>query len=370
MTSLREAAVRWSRPARDHLRAGVIAPLRGLPKTLLAADNVVRTVTPFTPLLGLARSLLAAATLATLLATPHTQLFFRSVNYPDGVTCDRPLSAGSLFCLFRGDTGWIAMSIAIAVLLLVLSGFLPALTALPHWWVAWSFNMTSPVPDGGDQVSAVLTLLLLPLLLGDRRLNHWQADRRYTSRTIAVKVLAYSALILIWVQVCVIYFHAAVGKFAVEEWANGTVLWYWFHDPTFAPAEPLRSMLLWIVGSDVGAAVLAYGSLLTELLLAFALVANQRFRSVMLVVGVLFHLSIAVSFGLWSFSVTMTAALLLYLVRPRPDSAALPDSSASSTTVAATGKTGTDARTPKAAVLTAPPTKGDDLHAHDRVPTL
>jgi antimicrobial peptide system SdpB family protein len=370
MMSVRDAMARPFRPVRDHLRAGVLVPLRRLPGSILAADEVVRTVTPFTPLLGLARSLLAAATLATLVATPHAQLFFRSVNYPDGVTCDRPLSVVSLFCLFRGDAGWIAVTIAIVVLLAVLSGFLPAVTALPHWWVAWSFNMTSPIPDGGDQVSAVLTLLLLPLLLGDRRLNHWQVDTGYASRAIAVKALAYSALVLIWIQVCVIYFHAAVGKFAVEEWTNGTVLWYWFHDPTFAPAEPLRSVMLWIVASGLGAAVLAYGSLLTELLLAFALVANQRLRSILLIVGVLFHLGIAVSFGLWSFSVTMTAALLLYLIRPRLEPATLRDSPDPSTTVADTGKTGTDALTKEAAVPTAPPTKGDDLHAHDRVPTL
>lgn len=368
--TVRNAAARLFRPVLEHLRAGIVVPLRRLPGAFLAADEAVGTITPFTPLLGLARSLLAAATLATLVATPHAQLFFRSTNYPDGVTCDRPLSAGSLFCIWRGDLGWIAVLIAIIVLLAVLSGFLPALTALPHWWVAWSFNMTSPIPDGGDQVSAVLTLLLLPLLLGDRRLNHWHVDRRYASRPIAVKVLAYSALVLVWIQVCVIYFHAAVGKFAVEEWANGTVLWYWFHDPTFAPAEPLRSVMLWIVGSGLGAALLAYGSLLTELLLAFALVANQRIRSIMLIVGLLFHLGIAVTFGLWSFSLIMTAALLLYLVRPRPDMAMLFDRFDSSTTSAHTGKTGTDTPTQKVAAPSAPPTKGDDQHAHDRVPTL
>ncbi|MBT9607824.1 sporulation-delaying protein SdpB family protein [Microbacterium sp.] len=301
---------------RAAIDAALMAPLRSIPAAVAVAERGIREITPFTPVLGAARSLLALATLLTIVATPHGQLFFRSVNYPDGVTCDRPFSAISLFCVWRGDTGGIAVAVAVIVLLAVVSGILPAVTAVPHWWVAWSFNMSSPIPDGGDQVSAVLTLLLIPILLVDRRRHHWQIDRGYASRAPVAKVMAYTSLVLCAIQVCVIYFHAAVGKFPVEEWANGTVLWYWFQDPTFAPAEPLRTLMLWVAGSAAGGAVLTYGSLLIELLLAFALVAGPRYRAVMLVIGSLFHLGIAVCFGLWSFSATMVAALLLYLARP------------------------------------------------------
>lgn len=297
-------------------------PWRSIPDALRRADRDIREVSPFTPVLGAARSLLALATLLTILFTPNAQLFFRSVTYPDGVTCDRVFSAISLFCVWRGDAAGVAVAVAVVLLAAVISGYLPAVTAVPHWWVAWSFNMSSPIPDGGDQVSAVLTLLLVPILLMDRRRHHWQLDRGYPSRRPVAKVIAYTALALCAIQVCVIYFHAAVGKFAVEEWANGTVLWYWFQDPTFAPAEPLRTLMLGVVGSAAGGAVLAYGSLLIELLLAFALVAGPRYRAVMLVAGALFHLGIAVCFGLWSFSTTMLAALLLYLVRPSRPTAA------------------------------------------------
>lgn len=302
--------------AREAIDLALRDPLRSIPDALRRVDRGIRETTPFTPVLGAARSLLALATLLTILFTPHGQLFFRSVTYPDGVTCDRMFSAISLFCLWKGDAAGVAVAVAVVVLVAVISGYLPAVTALPHWWVAWSFNMSSPIPDGGDQVSAVLTLLLVPILLMDRRRHHWQLDRGYASRRPVAKVIAYTALWLCAVQVCVIYFHAAVGKFAVEEWANGTVLWYWFQDPTFAPAEPLRSVMLGVAGTAIGGAVLAYGSLLVELLLAFALVAGPRYRAVMLVAGALFHLGIAVCFGLWSFSTTMLAALLLYLVPP------------------------------------------------------
>lgn len=365
--STRDAIASPFLPLLTALRTAIVAPLRAVPLAVRRADDIVRKASPFTPVLGLARSLLAAATLATLLATPSGQLFFRSVNYPDGVTCDRMLSGGSLFCLFRGDDGWIAIAIAVAVLVAVIAGFLPATTALPHWWVAWSFNMTSPIPDGGDQVSAVLTLLLIPVLVGDRRLNHWRPDRTYADRAPVFKVLAYTGLTLVWVQVCVIYFHAAVGKFPVEEWSNGTVLWYWFHDPTFAPAEPLRTMMLAIVGTGIGAAALTYGSLATELLLALALAAGPRFRTVMLIVGAMFHLGIAVSFGLWSFSTTMVAALLLYLIRPPAASPGPPTDPDALDSRHAARETETPPRRPLTATA---PQKGDDRHAYDLVPTL
>lgn len=182
-------------------------------------------------------------------------------------------------------------------------------------------------------------------------------------------MLAYTGLTLVWVQVCVIYFHAAVGKFPVEEWSNGTVLWYWFHDPTFAPAEPLRTVMLGIVGSGAGAAVLAYGSLATELLLALALFAGARLRAAMLIVGALFHLGIAVSFGLWSFSTTMLAALLLYLIRP---ASAPPDPRTDPGVLDPRYEARETEEAPPRRPLTAavPPKKGDDQHAHDLVPTL
>lgn len=305
---LGEMSARW--------RGTVGGAARSVVDGVSRLDRVVRTSSPYGSALAVARSMLALSTLLTLVFTPSGQLFFRSVNYPEGTTCDSTFSSVSLFCVWNGDQQWLSYAVALVVLALVISGVAPAATAIPHWWVAWSFNRTSPIPDGGDQVVAVLTLLLVPLLVCDRRWNHWKPDYTYPSRMLVVKIVAYSSLVLIWVQAAAIYFHAAVGKFAVEEWANGTVLWYWFQDPTFSPPEPLLSLMVGIVGSPVGSAALGYGTLAVELALAFALVAGRRYRLLMLPLGVGFHLAIAVCFGLWSFSLAMTGLLLLYLVRP------------------------------------------------------
>ena len=37
------------------------------------------------------------------------------------------------------------------------------ITAIPHWWISWSFITSVTVQDGGDQITAVLSLLLVPV---------------------------------------------------------------------------------------------------------------------------------------------------------------------------------------------------------------
>ncbi|MGZ3447908.1 MAG: hypothetical protein ACXU88_19650, partial [Myxococcaceae bacterium] len=52
---------------------------------------------------------------------------------------------------------------------------------------------------------------------------------------------------------------------------------------------------------------------LLELCIAGAMVAPLRFRRVLLPVAVLFHFGIALTHGLPTFAITMSAALVLYL---------------------------------------------------------
>ena len=58
---------------------------------------------------------------------------------------------------------------------------------------------------------------------------------------------------------------------------------------------------------------LTWSVLLLELSLAAALVAPLRFRRILLPVALLFHVGIAVTHGLPTFALTMSAALVLYL---------------------------------------------------------
>jgi len=52
--------------------------------------------------------------------------------------------------------------VSILVLLVAASGWRPRYTAIPMWWVLFGNQASLTVVDGGDQISAVLALLLIP----------------------------------------------------------------------------------------------------------------------------------------------------------------------------------------------------------------
>jgi len=274
---------------------------------------------PWTNVYGVARSLLAAATLLTLVANPAGQLFHPLVVDDAGILDRHAIDGLSLFLLGREHLV-LAKLVAVIVLLLVISGWRPRLTALPHWWVSYSFAASAAVFDGGDVVAATLTLLLLPVAFTDRRRWHW---RGVGDGNAPASVAAQTGLLLLRLQVSIIYLFAAVLKLRSEEWANGTALYYWWSHPKFGAWGPLR-WLTDFVGPSRLVVPMTWGVLVLELCLAFALLAPVRLRSWLLPVAVLFHVGIALLHGLPSFALTMIAALVLYL-RPAWRPFALPE---------------------------------------------
>ncbi len=269
---------------------------------------LTRADRPWTNVYGLARSTVALATMLTLLGDSSERLFAPLV-VPDPGSFDRSAIAGaSLFLLARHHLD-IAKLAAMAVLLLVILGWRPRLTALPHWWISYSFAASGSVIDGGDQVAATLTLLLLPVALTDSRRWHWHGIG--TGSTLS-SIAAQTGLVLVRIQVAVIYLFAAIAKLRAEEWANGTALYYLWTDPAFGTSALLRPMTDWL-GRTALVVPLTWSVLALELCLAAALVAPLRFRARLLPVALLFHAGIAVAHGLPTFAITMSAALVLYL---------------------------------------------------------
>lgn len=302
-----------------HLFWGVRSELRSAlsisQEILRAASRFVDGVSPYSSSLAIARSLLALSTLLTVLLTPSGALFVTSLDNPDGVVGEATSARWSLFCMAGGPSP-MTLIVVLATTVAVLSGYFPAVTAIPHWWVAWSLNIGSPIRDGGDQVAAVLTLLLIPLLLLDRRENHWMRDERWNSRSWGSRGTAWAILVLIWIQASALYANAAISKFAVTEWANGTALWYWIQEPSFTPPEPF----LWFAevsqSTLFGALVVNYGVLGLELFAATLLVVRPEVRRIAFPIMLAFHLCIGFMFGLLSFFLSMAALLVLYLRVP------------------------------------------------------
>jgi antimicrobial peptide system SdpB family protein len=262
--------------------------------------------------IGLARSLLALGTLGTVAASHPTALMSPLANGVVPPVC-QGISAAGLWCAVPGGLS-VGRWLSVAILLLVASGWRPRLTGIPHWYVSWSLIANATLQDGGDQITAVLTLLLVPICLTDSRVWHWRPAAPATPSPGAGQVVARVTLLLVQIQVAVLYLHASIAKLGVPEWADGTAMYYWSHHPTFGSAPWLRPITDLITYSPIGVAAMTWGSIALEFSLAVAIVLAAPARRILLGAGLVFHALIALDMGLVSFGFAMSAALLLYLL--------------------------------------------------------
>ncbi len=279
-----------------------------------AARSWAREPVPWTNVYGLARTLLALGTATTLAFTPTGYLFQRLAADAEAPACSGARAIGA-FCL--APSPWLepVRWLLVLLLLVIASGWRPRLTAPVHFWIAFSVANNATVVDGGDHVTLVLTVLLLPLALTDVRRWHWDPPASTVAtgpREEAARFIARVALTLIRVQVACIYFHAAVGKFGVEEWVDGTAVYYFFQDPTFGGTPFVLALLRPVLRTPLVCAI-TWGTLVLEYLLSAALFMPRRYWRPLLAAGLALHLGIAWVHGLVSFGFAMSAALVLFL---------------------------------------------------------
>jgi antimicrobial peptide system SdpB family protein len=269
---------------------------------------------PWTSTVGLARALLALGTLVTLLGTPPSVLLSPLADGTRPPVCTGVLRGG-LWCL-APQRPLVATVVSVAVLVVVIAGWRPRVTALLHWWVAWSFTAGVTLQDGGDQVNAVLCLLLLPVALTDPRRWHWSPGPARPPGAVPgwPWLIARIGRLLIMVQVAAIYLHACIAKLGVTEWADGTALWYWLRHPQFGAASWLSPVTDRLTAQPWGVVGLTWGTMIIEFLLGVAILMRPLPRRVLLVVGLGLHAGIMVVMGLVSFFCAMAAALVLLLV--------------------------------------------------------
>lgn len=264
-------------------------------------------VSPWTNVYGVARTVLAISTLTTLLASDTSALFRPASGVPDFPYCEG-VAAYGLFCVVDVD---VAHPVAIVILVVAAAGWRPRFTALPQWWATASFQVSTTIPDGGDQAAAVLCLLLLPIALTDGRTWHWSGPGAVNNAT--TSLIAWSALVVARVQVAGIYLQASMAKLGRAEWADGTALYYWLGDPWFGSPRWASALLAPVLVNPVGVTLLTWGSVAVEFSLVLGLVAGRRARPYLLVGGLLLHASIALLMGLGSFALAMAGCLVLYL---------------------------------------------------------
>ncbi|MEX1364804.1 MAG: sporulation-delaying protein SdpB family protein [Nannocystaceae bacterium] len=269
---------------------------------------------PWTNVYGLARTLMASSLLITLLLNDTQTLFHPAVGIGEGAICT-PGTASEFgyYCYF--DSLEVARWVAIVLLGVIASGWRPRLTGILHWWLTASLMWNAILADGGEQVATVLLLLLIPVTLTDPRKWHWQSlppTDKPGDALLAQRLVAMGSLILVRIQMAVLYFHASAGKFKVDEWADGTVLYYWFTHPTYGLTD-FRKELVWpLITNSTLLAMTTWSVLALEALLAAGLLIDRKYWRYFLAAGILFHLGICLIHGIPSFVMVMFGGLILF----------------------------------------------------------
>lgn len=271
---------------------------------------------PWSVTTAIGRSLVAACTLVSLLVHSPSELFLlRGVPR----TAAMPEEALARLSLFSVSEPWLSVVhwISVVVLILVIVGWRPRITAIPHWYIAVSFAVSCHMVDGGDQIAANLALLLLPVCLLDSRKWQWmQAPSPSTTASTEVRTIAANAtFVLIQLQVCVVYLHSATGKLRVDDWVNGTAVYYWLGHPLFGLPDNLFPIARTVLFSSAAVVGATWGTIILELALAASIFLPWGWgRMLLFLTGLVFHFSIVVVHGLGSFFFAMAGALTLYML--------------------------------------------------------
>jgi len=285
-----------------------------MPARMSLRPAAVEVGTPWTNCFGVARSLIAVGPLLTLLFTRGSDLVFPFTDASDPNPC-RGAATLLLFCVGGENVHpevkrWLAAALFAAAV----SGWRPRLTCLPHAYAAFSFFNGISTPEGGDQISSIVALLLIPVCLTDSRRWHWQpGDPDPTRSGPRWATIGIIGIALIKLQVSWVYLQAGISKLSQESWDNGTAMYYWTRNADFGVANWQRAVIFWFTKQPIPEAVLTWFPIVIEISLGISLLLPLRARIPLLCAGILMHLLIGLLIGLWSFAIIMWGCLIFLL---------------------------------------------------------
>ena len=265
--------------------------------------------------LGVSRTLFALGTFLTLVFVDE-KVMFKSGLRPHWNNQIVPINPYNIFEIVPDAYTTLTKWIICGVLLIIASGWRPRITCIIHWYISACFLNAALDIEGGDQITSNATLLLIPILLLDNRKWHWQipALPRADTRTKVKNIISNSIFYLLKLQVCIIYFHSAIGKLNVGQWINGTAPYYWFNHPVFGMNNWLKPILNPILTNGYAAFIISWSIIIFELLMASSIFIQKKYYKKLFLVAIFFHFFIIIIHGLVSFFFAMAGLLSIYLL--------------------------------------------------------
>lgn len=256
-----------------------------------------------------ARSIFALGTMLTLIFNDSRTFLGGLQGSALESVCSGAPKLGA-FCLFPEQVDSVRWILAIPCILLIF-GILPWLTGLFHLYAAFTVSSNSLVVEGGDQITVNISALLVIASFCRPQLLGW-SERRLPNQ----RVRFIPANFAIWVaslQLAFVYFEAFADKLSADHWIDGTAMWYWAQNNGGIVYSGIENFSKSILATALGTAFFTWGSILIEIALCLGcLIARRKAsRFVLLFLGIFFHLCIALTLGLTTFFLAMSAALIV-----------------------------------------------------------
>ncbi|MDG1896331.1 MAG: HTTM domain-containing protein [Fuerstiella sp.] len=194
----------------------------------------------------------------------------------------------------------------VIVALMFCLGLATRLTSVLAFLITISYSQRVPIANFGlDQILGMLCLYLaigpsgaalsIDQLIRDR----WRKSKGLSSG-IRKLTSARTALRLIQIHMCVIYFWAGFAKLKGDTWWTGEAMWQVIANQEYQTVD-----LTWMAWVPWLPYLIAHITVVWEVFFCI-LVWNHRWRPLMLAVGTGMHLGIGAFLGMWTFGLIMT----------------------------------------------------------------
>ncbi|MUN64559.1 hypothetical protein GMA12_15650 [Kocuria sediminis] len=277
---------------------------------LAAVDRSVASFDPTSRFVSAGRTVIALAQLTVLWFTPSEKYFVPLLGEFVEPQCRTAVDRISLYCFGWGEGHLVETVVASLVLISVVVGVLPRLTAVLHWWVSLSISTSFALVDGGEAVAQVATFFLVLICAGDSRTWQWGARTPPRDRSRLTPV-SWAGHIGLRAQMAYVYLDSSLSKLAVPDWQQGSAVYYVLRGEFFGAGNWLGRVVADLSGVPVVALTLTWGTIALEVAIAVLLLVRNRWRVIALVLCVLLHLGIVAVVGLWSFGLIMMGAVIV-----------------------------------------------------------
>ena len=266
--------------------------------------HLPRVVGPALDLFRISLSLCAAM---TLLFTPGSKLV------PERMIGEVPNPAFegttklSLFYLLS-DYPEAARILGICFCMLAIWGIAGVVGIVGVTWIYFSLHNTGIVPDGGDQIGLNASLICTMLIVA--KILQRSAGRRFS----VGHYMAYYSFLLLKIQVSFLYINASVAKIRVDNWMNGTEVFYDLVSPFFGLTGLRESVISPLLELPFLVFMVTWGTIAFELFIGISVFASSKWKAVAIVMVLILHGGIAILMGITSFSLVITTVALYALL--------------------------------------------------------